>query len=253
MNPEEIQNLLNVRRPGGQDDRDPQIAAALQQLQHDPALARRFAAQKAFDETMTEGVRQIPVPARLKGAILAERVLIRPVAWWRRPVPHFAAAAAVLMLAALVGLWFESRPAQFGDYRQELVEGSLNQFPRPDFESSDLKQVRQWLAANQAEHKFVVPSALFSLPLRGGKILEWQGRKISVICFGDGVRQVQLFVTNGADFSDAPPQGSPDFDTHGGWRTASWSQGDQTYVVRGMSSRMFVKKFRKPGQWLISS
>jgi len=33
------------------------------------------------------------------------------------------------------------------------------------------------------------------------------------------------------------------------WRTASWSKDGHTYVLTGLSTPMFVKKFRKDRRW----
>jgi hypothetical protein len=55
------------------------------------------------------------------------------------------------------------------------------------------------------------------------------------------------------DFVDVPPQGTPDFEKCGSWKTVSWSQGSKTYVLSGMNYLTFVKKFRKSGHWIMAS
>ena len=61
-----------------------------------------------------------------------------------------------------------------------------------------------------------------------------------------------LYVLDRPLFSDLPPVGAPDFEKCGAWKTASWRQGDKTYVLTGMSYPAFVSRFRKAGRWILA-
>ena len=68
----------------------------------------------------------------------------------------------------------------------------------------------------------------------------------------NGIRRLNLFVVKGVEFEDLPAPGSLDFEKCGGWKTASWRQGDMTYVLTGLKMQTVVTKFRKSGRWTIT-
>ena len=63
---------------------------------------------------------------------------------------------------------------------------------------------------------------------------------------------MHLFVLDGLQLARLPAGDKPDFEKCGAWRTASWQQGDMTYVLTGMKYHTFVSKFRKAGRWTMS-
>ena len=62
---------LSARRPGGQDDADPAIAAALQRTKEDPALRVWCEEQTRTDRCVGQKLRALPPPAGLRERILA--------------------------------------------------------------------------------------------------------------------------------------------------------------------------------------
>ena len=86
MNNEEAKLILQAYRPGGQDANDPRFREALEQAQRDPELARWFANEQALDSRISAKVQAaIKPPAHLKSQLLAQRKIVRPVAWWKMP------------------------------------------------------------------------------------------------------------------------------------------------------------------------
>ena len=73
-----------------------------------------------------------------------------------------------------------------------------------------------------------------------------------MLCLADGPRHMHLFVLEGSQLAQLPFDGKPDFEKCGVWKTASWQQGDKTYVLTGMKYQAFVSKFRKGGRWTMS-
>ena len=251
MTRDEARKILEIARPDGPDHEDPRVAEALRLALHDAELTRQLEHQRALDGILAAGVNCIPVPAGLKGSILAARNIIRPHFWqdWRTAAA--AAAAIVLLLAAGVAA-IHRGTAGFADFRRDLVAESWAGDPHLDLESTDLGRIRQWFARTNAASDFSLPAALGDLRPHGARVFESDGLKVSLVCLADGPRHLHLFVLDRPKFSDLPPEGVPDFEKCGAWKTASWRQGNNTYVLTGMNYQAFVSKFRKAGRWSIS-
>jgi len=251
MNSEEAKRLLEVFRPGGADLGDPRFLEALKQSERDPALGRWFDEQRRFDGQFVEGLKTIPIPSDLQEAILAGRKVVRPRLWqsWRSRV---AMAASVAFLAVAGGVLATSKPDQFADFRAELIEQAWDGKAHFDFESSDVKEIQKWLASENVVADFSLPDGLSGTRLLGCRIVETDGVRVPMLCLADGHKHMHLFVLEDAQLAQLPSNDKPDFEKCGVWRTASWQQGDKTYVLTGMKYLAFVNKFRKGGRWTMS-
>jgi len=112
VNSQEAKEILLSYRPGVDDAKNPAIAAALHQLEHDPELARWFEQLQQTDAAIRRQLRETPVPFGLKQRILAEQKIVRPDFGWRKPAV-IAAAAAVVVLSVL-SAWIIQRSASNG-------------------------------------------------------------------------------------------------------------------------------------------
>jgi hypothetical protein len=233
MNNEEAKLILQAYRPGGHDANDPGFRAALEQAQRDPELARWFANEQALDSRISTKVRAaIKPPAHLKSQLLAQRKIVRPVAFWKMPAWQLAAAACVTFLVTLSVLWFKSsNQAQFAAYRNEMADFASHKLGRLDLMSRDVPEVRRWLAQKGSHGDLLIPAGLDGLPSLGCRLLDWNGQMVSLVCFELENKQVaHLLVVDSTAFKDAPTE-SPVFNRVGGVATASWSRGGKTYVV----------------------
>ncbi|MBI5686303.1 MAG: hypothetical protein HZC54_14615 [Verrucomicrobia bacterium] len=70
MNSKEAKQILRCYRPGVGCEKDPQIAAALDEARRNPALGRWLQRELAFDEAVRAKLRAIPVPSDLRQRIL---------------------------------------------------------------------------------------------------------------------------------------------------------------------------------------
>lgn len=233
MNNEEAKLILQAYRPGGQDANDPRFREALEQAQRDPELARWFANEQALDSRISAKVKaSITPPAHLKSQLLAQRKIVRPVVWWRKPAWQLAAAACLTLLVTLGVLWFKpADQAQFAAYRNKMAEFAGNKLDRLDLMSRDVAEVRRWLAQKESHGDLVLPAGLDGRPSLGCRLLDWNGHKVSLICFELENKQVaHLLVVDSANFKNAPTE-SPVFKQVGNVATASWSRGGKTYVM----------------------
>ncbi|MBI5773510.1 MAG: hypothetical protein HZA89_07175 [Verrucomicrobia bacterium] len=237
--------ILSTCRPGGQDADDPHFAEALDQMQRDPELAQWFAAERAMDAAIAARIKAVPVPVDLKAALLAGRKVNRRAGWWTHP-PVWAAAAGFVLLLALGAMHFRSsRALQFTEY-QAHVGRFLDGLDRLDYQHAEAPALREWLAQHQGHANLALPKGLEGLTGLGCRVFEWQGRKVSLLCFKAGPGgfrdEVHLLVINLADLPTAPPPGSPQFSKTGGWTLASWSQGGHAYILAGLGNQECLRK-----------
>jgi anti-sigma factor RsiW len=259
MNREEAKLILQVCRPGGQDAGDTQFAEALALLKSDTELAAWFADQQKFDAFVSRKLKSVAVPPGLKAKILAGAIPVRQKivelpapAWWQKlfhsPV-SWAMAAIVVIFLSLVIFWKQpENGSRFADYSTQMVYAAVNDAHHVDIENQDMKQVVAWLVEHHGENKFVLPAALNgSNGLAGCRVLDWHGRKVSMLCYGlSGPGHVDLFVTGAKFFPDAPPEDKPQFISNGGMPTASWSHEGMVYLMVGHSVNADLRKLLQP-------
>jgi anti-sigma factor RsiW len=263
MNRDEARLILQSCRPGGQDAADPQFAAALALAKQDAELAAWFAGQQKFDAQTSREIKSLRVPPDLKAKILAQENLQRQkivelpgAVWWRdlfsfRSPVSWAMAALILMLFSLAIFWNQSEGrVHFADYSARMVYAAVNDTNHVDVENSDMKQVVAWLAQHHGESRFILPVALNgSSGLMGCRVLDWHGRKVSMLCYGlNGSGHVDLFVTEADIFPDAPPVDRPQFASSGGMPTASWSHDGKAYLMVGHGNAADLEKVLQPKQ-----
>ena len=244
MNNQEVKFILAAYRPGGQDATDPLFAEALEQVRHDPELARWFELQQAFDGAMSEKLKAEPMPPDLRENILAANKIVR-LTHRLRPRVWLAAAAAFVILLAVGSLWFSPRPQRsFAAYRDTMTDFLNTRFDHLDFKAKDVAQLKNWLAVQGAPADFVVPEGMRELPSHGCRLLDWDGHKVSLVCYHLANRkEIHLFIIRGVSFSDGPPKGSSRFMSSGGWMTAAWKQGNETLLIVGKGEQAVLQKY----------
>ena len=245
MNSHQAKAILLLYRPGTRDADDPEVAEAIQYARQDPELSKWFAQHQAFQVAMRAKFREIPAPERLKAALKASHKIVRPVVFWQRPL--WLAAAAIFM--ALLGLslfWLRpSVPDRFNHYRETMasyVERSYGM----DITTKDPNQLRNFIATNGAPADYSLTQGLSNLPLKGGGLLRWRGNPVSMVCFDHGTGSTLfLFVMKSSSLKDPPPSEplKAEFAQIHGLMTASWTKGEDTYVLAGPAERDFVQKY----------
>ena len=261
MNREEAKIILQSFRSNGRDVDDPFFAEALALAKMDAGLAAWFAEQQQFDGSAGREIKSLPVPPDLKAKILAQgnpqrRNIVEPPAavWWRQllsfnsPV-SWAMATAVVVLLGLAIFWGQPKNnARFADYSAEMVSAAVHDTNHVDVLNNDMKQVVAWLGEHHGENKFVLPAALNGgSGLMGCRVLDWHGRKISMLCYQfNGSAHVDLFVAEANVFPDAPPVDRPQFASSDGMPTASWSHGGKVYLMVSHGDPAILEKILRP-------
>lgn len=246
MTPLHAKQILLAYRPWTNDAQDPEVAEALRICAQHAELADWLEGQAAAQHALRDAFRATPVPEGLRQQIIAESS-VRTAPRWRRS-SLVAAAAIVIIIVSIFSFWSNLprlRPSEvnFAAYRNRMARTATRTDYAMDVESSDLAQIRAYLAQKRAPADFVLPGKVAQTQAVGGGVLAWQGRPVAMICFrtgkplSPGVRSdLLLFVINRQDLAEPPPVGAPEFNTVGNLSTATWTEGGKVYLLAGFDA-----------------
>jgi hypothetical protein len=242
MTTAEAKRILLLHRPWLGTPTSAETAEALCQVERDVELKLWWENHLACQLDLRAKLRELPVPAHLKTALLAERKVIRPE-FWQRPAVWLAAAAACALLIGVAGLMLQPRvPDRFTDFRSRMVRSALRQYSM-DIVTNDMPSVRQFMAARGAPADYSLPPGLARLSLTGGAALKWRSTPVAMVCFDRGDQEMlYLFVMDRAVAKDAPPA-TPHLEKVNKLMTVSWSEGDRAYVLAGPDETDFAGKY----------
>jgi len=192
--------------------------------------------------------REIQAPERLKVALLARQKVVRPANLWQRPPAWLAAAAIFAVLLGVAAFIARSTvPDRFNNYRQSVVNAAVRIYGM-DLETNDMAQLRQFVGKHGAPDDYEVTGPLAQLQLKGGGLLRWRGNPVSMVCFDrGGGTMLFLFVMKRSGVKDPPPPPEKaQVEPVDGLLTASWSRGDDLYVLAGPKEPGFPEKYLGP-------
>ena len=243
MTNDDAKFILQAYRPNGADAGDVVFHPPLQQAKQDAALGRWFERQQSFDRAVAAKLQSVEPPADLRAAILAGAGVSRPAvpAWWRQP-KWLALAASVVLLLAVSAAGLRRTHARASDdlpvFAMDYVAGGFF-LSRHNANVDDL---RTWLAGRNAPLPKELPPGFAQLRGLGCKTLDYRGKDVSLICFGEG-KEYHLFVARRADFPQLPAAGeSPRFLERPGYASAAWSDDQNHYVVVTNDSLQALKE-----------
>ena len=244
MRSDEAKFILSAFRPRGEDAGDPQMTRALAQAGRDPELLRWLDEAREFDLFVASKLEEsTPVPAELKTNIMIGAQVCESA---RRSFRSFliGTAAAVVLLVGSFGLLLRSVESLAGWQLAalEVIPGlSSGQTPF-DEQSNDLRELQDWLEEAKAPNATTLPLGLSRLRAVGCKTFSWNNQLVSIICFGgENEGFVHLVIINLQGSPNAPRLSSPHWIERGGWLTATWNSGEQTYMLAMQSGRAALK------------
>jgi hypothetical protein len=253
VNVSEAKSLLLLYRPGTADAEDPQMAGALALAKSNPELAAWFEAHRAQQEALRVKFKQITPPAGLKEQIISEHAASRR-AISRKPVMRLVLAGLflLLLLGTLAVFWFP-RPVPGPEntlaiYQNQMVRLALGGYAM-SLMTNDPATVHAYLAQNHAPD-FRLPDRLKKAALAGCAAEEWQGAKVSLVCFRTGKplppgtgSDLWLFVVDRASVKDAPEATIPQLAKVNRLITATWSDGDKLYFLGLEGGEQDIKEY----------
>jgi hypothetical protein len=241
MNQSDARKILAAYRPG-HEPRDPEVAEALRLARTDPELQQWLERQIAFHRSMRENLRHIRVPDHLRHRILAQAQPVE-LSFWTRRQAVLAIAAAVVALLGLALFWRNASSREsFDTFRSRMVRTVLRQYSMA-IETNDLARIRQYLGTQHAPSDFALRSGLAQLPVSGAGVLSWKQERVAMVCLNGGPRQgtLFLFVVDRAAL-ERPPGSVPELAPVSKLMTASWTEGNRTYVLAGQGNREILRK-----------
>jgi hypothetical protein len=233
MDRQEAKLVLQAHRPNGLDAKHPAFAEALALAENDPELKAWWEAQQVFDRQVAAKLSGVPVPADLRSIIMAGRK-IELLQSQPSFLPWIAMAAMVAVLC-VVGTLKEIAltigPITQTEYSAAVLPLLHNDAPDLAMTSTDHDKIAEWLKAQHAPMGRL-PTGMTSLPTVGCQKFVVHGHMVSLVCFtlaGGGI--AHLFVMDEDALSDRPDRYAPEFQQVQGWSTATWSDGQMSYVL----------------------
>lgn len=251
MNSQQAKQILALCRPGTADEADLSFSEALRFCEQDPEVKTWFAAHCAQYAAIRGKFKQVPVPEGLKEQILAER-RVHTAPQWRRPAVLIAALAVVAVLAMLASFWLPQGGGEdlgFTGFLNRMASTARRGYGM-ELATNNPAEVRAYLARKQAPADYSLPASLQSAALNGCAITDWQGAKVSMICFYSGrplppgqTTDLWLFVADPASVQGAPASTSLTVTRVSGASAASWTAGGRTYVLVADGNEEFLRKY----------
>ncbi len=251
MTSEQVKEILRAYRPWA-DAADPNFAEALALAQADEDLRRWFDDHCATQTAIRTRLQQITIPAGLKEQILSEHRARQKIVWFRQPVV-LAAAALIAILVSLAALW-NLRPLKaredlsLSGYRNRIVRTAVRTYSM-DLETNSVPVIRSYLAQHQAHADFKAPTKLDQTAAVGCAVSSWQGNRVTMVCYHSGstlppgqATDLLLFVVDRNALPDPPPDGKTVIAPVGRILTATWSEGNKTYVLAVLGDETLLRQ-----------
>ena len=252
MTTHEAKQILRLYQPWTREEPDDEMRTALAQVEQDPELAAWFSEYTALQSGLRAKFKEIQVPEALKEQIISERKARLTIRNRRKvALSVLGVAAVVFLILGVAGILFWPDETQrLAGFQNRMVGSVVRSYPRMDLETSNLNQIRQYFSEHRGLADYVLPAALNQTPGTGCKLLSWQGKTVSMVCFHGGKAlspkkaDVYLFVIAKRDLPDAPPDGAPPkFGRVSRLSVGSWTKGNLTYVLAAEGDEHFLRKF----------
>ena len=244
MNREEAKILLRACRPDRADTHDPRVAEALDLVRRDAELRAWFEAEQAADRALAAKLKAAPLPEDLLARVRAgtqARIAGQP----RGRFPALALAACLALLGLIAALWFQRPPTapdgSFAACRADMAQ-FLREFPKLDVTTDRLPEVREWLSRQHPLTQARLPVTLEKFPSLGCRTVEWQNRKIALVCFMVEGQVVHVFVLPKSAFPEATLPAAPQLARIGSQNTAAWAGADNLYLIVTQADEAFLRK-----------
>lgn len=221
MDRRQAREILSRHKPGDTLG-DPQVGEALELARHDPQLAEWYAKFLAAQAENPHAVPKDGVPSR-------EHII--PL---NRAAFVMIALAAVFVAVILFWHRVEPKPQNtFNNYRKRMARLVQRSYPM-ESAATDLAQIREYIRANSGPADFILPRNLEKLPGKGCAVFPWRGHPVALMELDGGANtNLYLFLIYRGVFDHNPVPAKPEYVRIGRLLTASWTVGDEVYLLAG--------------------
>jgi hypothetical protein len=209
----------------------------------DAELAEWFRHECELDEAIAARLKECPVPADLRQAVVTgqrsqRQAASRPMVWWRSPALAWA-AAIVLLLGA--GFWFgrgNGSGVGLTEFREDMTAhlrtGLVFDYPGSGHPDSEPVNLERWLVEQGGFQRMQFPAELQNARGLGCKLFEFQGMKAALVCFSLPDREVvHLFVVDGGRFAEREFDVSRCTSRCNEYNTYAWRTNQQVFLLAG--------------------
>ena len=244
MDSAKAREILRIYRPDSTDSADPQVAEALAVVERDPELDRWFREHCEVYTAIRAKLKQIPVPPDLKRKILLERPSGSRIIPLRNQWLIGLAAAALLMLVGVASfLLMPNRLNTFAAYRDRMGRMAQRTY-NMTMTSTNLDEIRDYLRANHADADYALTKEMGKLSGQGCAIVEWHKAKVSMVCMKTADnKDLFLFAAKRSALPNAPVSNRPEFSPVYKFMTATWTKGDQVYILASAGDEASLQKY----------
>ncbi|HVU18210.1 MAG TPA: hypothetical protein VHD32_14905 [Candidatus Didemnitutus sp.] len=232
MSPEDAKLILQAYRPDGSDAADAAFAEALKLAKEDPALARWFEAQQAFDRAVATKIVSIAPPPGLRTAILAgaRTESGTAVSWWLQP--RWLAMAAGLLLVIFVGSLIRAR-------RVSADEAPFLAFIANDAKHSETHGGKGEVTG-ELQAKLTQPTTRLGAPLavnfdqlrvNGCRDISFAGHDVLEVCFNRDGKWFHCYIVRQADFPALAASTQPAVTDMASYKVATWTDSSHVFMV----------------------
>lgn len=257
MNINDAKTHLLLYRPGTTDAEDPQVAEALELAKNHPELAQWLQAQQASQKALRAKFNQIAPPAGLKEQIISERAASQRATRIRRPL--LAGVAALVLIGGILALLLPTIQSAFrpghspentlAHYQSRMVRIATDVYGM-DRETNALTPILAYLAQQHAPSDIHLSAPLQQTTLTGCAVEDWQGAKVSLVCFSTGKpllppskADLWLFVVDRTAVKDASAATVPQIAAVNRLVTATWTDGNKLYVLAMQGSESDLRRY----------
>ena len=207
-----------------------EVGEALAELERDPMLKSWFEGQSTFHGAMRRCLGEFPVPAGFPDRILAQAKIVPMRPWWQSPVAWGIAAAFAILGSLALGLAHPFAPNNWGKFRDRVVAWTEHEY-RMEIVTNQIPALREFHASRGAPSDYSLPPSLAALAPLGGGLLTWRDHPASMVCLNYQNREVLYLFVIEKDDVRLPPPARPAFAKRDRMLTASWTDGNKSYLL----------------------
>ena len=154
-----------------------------------------------------------------------------------------ATTILVLIIAALRSLYPPPLDNTYANYRDRMARSVQRSYPMK-ITATDQAEIREYFHANAGLYDFALSRTLEQMPAKGGAVFTWHNQPVSLIGLdAGGNTNLFLFLIRRNAFHSVPVPTKVEFARVGKLMTASWSEGNEVYLLAGPNDVVALQSY----------